>query len=999
MVERSTRPTGRRIAGALLAGLFTLAEGGLCLAQTAALVPNASQQYFNSNGAPLAGGFVYSYVPNTTTPKTTWLDPNQTTPNPNPVVLNAGGYAPSGSGGNGGIFGQGNYRQIVKDANGNLVWDGFTSAYGSSAPAGATGTDTAPVGAILPWAGFSIPTNWALAYGQALSRTTYAQLLTAITISTTAGNCVSTSTTLTGFADTSQIRVGAPIESPCLPTGDTVASVVNSTTITVAVAATATGAFTVTVFPWGNGDGVSTFNLPDLRGRVLPGADAMGGTAANRLTASFYGSSASAPGVSGGGQSSTASSSFTITQANLPNVNFPVSGITLSNGTSATIVEACNSSAGTCSSLPGPPFTPLVGASANGGANIYVASNVSVATQGAAASGGSGTALTPTSNAFSVVMPSVTMDWIIKIAPNTTGAGGVTSLGGMFGDIVCASSFVCAPTGSPSVNTIGCAKATVSQLGCVIPDGSTVLITSGGVISAVAGVASTINVGGTAIGSGVNGDILYDNAGTLGVLGVTGSGNAVLATSPSLVTPNLGTPSAVNLTNAQGLPLATAGAVTGTLQPANGGLGTNASAATGVVQFAAGVPSISTALANGTTGTTQTVGDTSTKLATDAFVAGVTTLSSLAISGAQVTSGTVSNARLPLATGTSTGIVQPDGTTLTVNPSGVMTAIGAAATSIDAGGLTSITNPGTTGNLLYNNAGKVGSETVASITDAAGIGTSSGLITQLGGWRASNVQADNDVTNPSTVMRLNKSDYIMLYNPSTHALKMVLAPTTNLSCAINTTGAGGRDQSAAFTGGQIIWLYYIDNGTGTQSCIWSATAPSSGGPSFTLASGYTSWTPAFPVPLVSTATLQPLLPQGGSTTIRVRNNKVWYINPPALTLAGGGGTFVSTIDLSAWVPRPGALSAIAELDPEMVCATTVPCQYGALYMVTSGTPFLNLSMYAPVAGQTVASNPTVELPIEDDGHIFQEWSHINGTATGFVVVTFVLGYSFTNGTP
>jgi hypothetical protein len=45
----------------------------------------------------------------------------------------------------------------------------------------------------------------------------------------------------------------------------------------------------------------------------------------------------------------------------------------------------------------------------------------------------------------------------------------------------------------------------------------------------------------------------------------TGSGSAVFSQSPVLVNPNLGTPSAINLAFAQGLPLGTAGAVTGTL--------------------------------------------------------------------------------------------------------------------------------------------------------------------------------------------------------------------------------------------------------------------------------------------------------------------------------------------------------------------------------------------------------------------------------------------------
>ena len=110
----------------------------------------------------------------------------------------------------------------------------------------AAAASTIPAGSVFDYAGTAAPSGYLLCFGQAVSRSTYSDLFTAI--------------------------------------GTT----------------------------FGSGDGSTTFNLPDLRGRVAAGKDDMGGSAANRITSGGSGITGTTLGASGGTQT------HTLTTAEMP---------------------------------------------------------------------------------------------------------------------------------------------------------------------------------------------------------------------------------------------------------------------------------------------------------------------------------------------------------------------------------------------------------------------------------------------------------------------------------------------------------------------------------------------------------------------------------------------------------------------------------------------------------------------------------------------------------
>jgi microcystin-dependent protein len=135
------------------------------------------------------------------------------------------------------------------------------------------------------YAGIQAPPGWYLAYGQIVSRAGDFALFNALTIATT-GNTHS-NTTIDNLAQ--DLRgtglEGGLVEGAGIPLGTTLVSI-TATSLILSQAAVSSGTgVAIRFLPFGQGDGSTSFNLPDRRGRTLFGRDNMGGTPANRLSA------------------------------------------------------------------------------------------------------------------------------------------------------------------------------------------------------------------------------------------------------------------------------------------------------------------------------------------------------------------------------------------------------------------------------------------------------------------------------------------------------------------------------------------------------------------------------------------------------------------------------------------------------------------------------------------------------------------------------------------
>lgn len=389
---------------AFFLSLCIIANIHFAYADTASILPPAKTTFFDNNGNPLTSGKVDFYIPSTTTRKATWQDAGETILNTNPVVLDAAGRAL--------ILGSGSYRQVVKDRNNNVIWDQVTTSSGSGGTAPIVIGDGQAVGTIIPWAGLTAPSQYVFTYGQEISRVTYAAAFAALTSSQPVF-CSSGSPIITGLSDTTNFFIGASVEASCFTGGGSTIVSRTSTTLTLAANANVTANIVAIIYPWGRGNGTTTFNIPDFRGLLLTGNNNMGGIASANLSSTYYFGDPNSIGAQGGTQSKQ------LNISNLPPYT-PLGTIAVTNGAITNTVTG-----GTKGAIANTSAVAAAGHSfADLGSNIIVSSAQATTTATFSGQGQGGTTVP-----FSGIAPSRTVNFIIKIIPDTISSDfGVTNI-------------------------------------------------------------------------------------------------------------------------------------------------------------------------------------------------------------------------------------------------------------------------------------------------------------------------------------------------------------------------------------------------------------------------------------------------------------------------------------------------------------------------------------------------------------------------------------------